>query len=585
MTFTSVKMLYFIWVLPLFLLAYAYGWRKRKRILTRFAGRYLLPQLVPVGITVRRRWKAALVTAAGLLTIVALAGPRYGFHWQEIHRRGVDIVIALDCSRSMLATDIQPTRLDRAKREIYDLLTMLQGDRVGLVAFSGTAFLQCPLTVDYPALYLFLDVLAPDYLPVGGSDMTAALTAAREAFDTESAAEKAVILITDGEHTGRQDPQAAARQIAQSGITLFCIGVGSAEGVPLPEPRGGFKKDASGQIVLSRIDETLLSRMALATGGSYVRSVAGDMDLDTIYHQQIRGRMEDAAVESGRKQVWADRFQWPLTLAVAFLLAVLWVPPEKRGLMALWVAVAMAAAPAPANAGPLQSGYDAYREGAYDRALERFVEGQLDDPDNPSILYNLGNAYYKTGDYKAAWDHFAQALTHAPADLKSDLLYNMGNSAYRQGNLQDAIDHYRAALNLTPEDIQAKENLAFVQEKLKQQQQQQQQQQKDGATSSQKKQAPEQSEADQGNTGEERQPPGSPDQQMAGEPLQTGRPQGPQDDETRPRETFEKELTGNHREQQPGSHSSVEQMLNRLKDQPGRAMMPNYRKRTVDKDW
>jgi Ca-activated chloride channel family protein len=469
MTFTSVKMLYFIWVLPLFLLAYAYGWRKRKRILTRFAGRYLLPQLVPVGITVRRRWKAALVTAAGLLTIVALAGPRYGFHWQEIHRRGVDIVIALDCSRSMLATDIQPTRLDRAKREIYDLLTMLQGDRVGLVAFSGTAFLQCPLTVDYPALYLFLDVLAPDYLPVGGSDMTAALTAAREAFDTESAAEKAVILITDGEHTGRQDPQAAARQIAQSGITLFCIGVGSAEGVPLPEPRGGFKKDASGQIVLSRIDETLLSRMALATGGSYVRSVAGDMDLDTIYHQQIRGRMEDAAVESGRKQVWADRFQWPLTLAVAFLLAVLWVPPEKRGLMALWVAVAMAAAPAPANAGPLQSGYDAYREGAYDRALERFVEGQLDDPDNPSILYNLGNAYYKTGDYKAAWDHFAQALTHAPADLKSDLLYNMGNSAYRQGNLQDAIDHYRAALNLTPEDIQAKENLAFVQEKLKQQ--------------------------------------------------------------------------------------------------------------------
>ncbi|MEJ2653853.1 MAG: VWA domain-containing protein, partial [Acidihalobacter sp.] len=174
--------------------------------------------------------------------------------WQKIERRGVDIVIALDCSRSMLATDIQPDRLSRAKREIYDLLAMLEGDRVGLVAFSGTAFLQCPLTIDYQAFNLFLEVLTPDYLPVGGTDLAAALRTAQGAFDPKAASEKAVILITDGENTGPDDPLQAARDAQKAGIKLFCIGVGSNDGVPVPAAEGGFKKDAAGRIVMSHLD-------------------------------------------------------------------------------------------------------------------------------------------------------------------------------------------------------------------------------------------------------------------------------------------------------------------------------------------
>ena len=306
MKFARIDMLFLIWVLPVLLGLYLYGWRRRRRILNTFASARALDAITPAGLSSRRRRGAVLVLSASLLAIVAMTGPQYGFHWQKIERRGIDIIIALDCSRSMLASDIQPTRLDRAKREIFDLLNMLEGDRVGLVAFSGTAFLQCPLTIDYQAFNIFLDVLKPGYLPVGGSDLAAAIRTCRNAFDPETTTEKAIILITDGENTGPDDPLQAVQEIQKAGIKLFCIGVGSGDGVPIPARNGGFEKDGSGRIVMSRLDEPLLTRMALATGGSYVRSVAGDMDLDTIYHNQIRAHMNTAALKEGRRQVWAD---------------------------------------------------------------------------------------------------------------------------------------------------------------------------------------------------------------------------------------------------------------------------------------
>ena len=276
-----------------------------------------------------------------LFTAVALAGPKYGYRWQEIRQQGVDIIIALDCSRSMTAADIQPTRLERAKREVFDLLAMLQGDRVGLVAFAGTAFLQCPLTLDYDAFNLFLNSLSPDYLPVGGTDITGALATALDSFDPKSASDKAVILITDGENTGDGEPLKAAETLKEKKIKLFCIGVGGSDGVPIPEPAGGFKKDRSGQIVLSRLDENTLKKMAVVTGGTYVRSVAGDMDLDAIYTDEIRRTMEAETVSSGRKQVWEDRFQWPLALALLCLVAELMLPVTRKTMLVSLLAALM----------------------------------------------------------------------------------------------------------------------------------------------------------------------------------------------------------------------------------------------------
>jgi Ca-activated chloride channel family protein len=600
MKFARVELLFLIWIVPLLVLAYLYGWRKRRKILNGFAQKRTLANIVPAGVDRRRRIGAGLVLSAAVCSIIAMSGPQYGFQWQEIERQGIDIIIALDCSRSMLATDIAPTRLDRAKREIYDLLAMLQGDRVGLVAFSGTAFLQCPLTIDYPAFYLFLDVLSPDYLPVGGSDMSAALEYAQDAFDPQSQAEKAVILITDGEHTGETDPLQAAQNAQKAGIKLFTIGVGSGDGVPVPETQGGFKKDAAGQIILSRLDASLLTRMALTTGGSYVRSVAGDMDLETIYVEQIRSGMDAVTVESGRKQIWADRYQWPLTIAVMLLMLTRWIPPVKRPTVPVLIILPLFAIPSPAEAGPLQKGHDAYQQEQYDTALKQFIDGQLQDPDNPSVLYNLGNAYYKMKNYEAAKEHYLQALPKAPAALKPDLLYNLGNSAFRQGALKEAAENYKAALELKPDDRQTKENLAFVQKQLEQQQQQNQQKQ-DSQQNDQKEQDP--SKSDQ-NKKQDKNPQDDEDQQQQsqqGDDPQEKKQQPSREDSAESGQDRQQSKKPEKNEQQPEPQkssrqgadkkdpqkgpSAASQMLNRLKDQPGRAMMPDDQKRPVEKDW
>ncbi|RJQ66384.1 MAG: VWA domain-containing protein [Desulfobacteraceae bacterium] len=595
MKFAHIHMLFLIWALPLLVLAYLYGRRKRRRVLREFADERALGLLVPPSLTARRRLRSLLVLAAALLLVIAMAGPQYGFEWREIERRGVDLVVALDCSRSMLAEDIAPNRLARAKHEIIDLLGMLQGDRVALVAFSGSAFLQCPLTLDYAAFDLFLNVLTPDYLPLGGTDLIAAVQTAITAFDPRSGADKAIILITDGEHTGRGDPQEAAEAARTAGIKIFSVGVGSAEGVPVPSAQGGFKKDRGGQIVLTRTDEALLTRMAMATGGTYVRSVAGDMDLDVIYRDRIRGGMEQATLESGRRQVWADHYQWPLLLALVLLMTALVVPEAKKPLTTLMLGLAVLIPSGPSQAGPLHEGYRAYHQGHYDEALGKFIEGQLRDPENPELLYNLGNAYYKTGEYEAARAHYSQALSEAAADLKARLLYNMGNASYRLGSLGEAVQNYKAALQLAPDDVQARENLAFVEKQLQQQQQNKQNpqdgpQEKAGQDPTRAGAAPQ--------SGEERQQPPPADQNSNGNPPDgAGKaPQygsamedqgnstdraataaNPQQDPAADREA------GDARPKIPSSQAA--HMLNRLKDEPGRAMMPAYGKQPVDKDW
>jgi Ca-activated chloride channel family protein len=375
--------------------------------------------------------------------------------------------------------------------------------------------------------------------------------------------------------------------------------VGSDDGVPIPAEKGGFKKDAAGRIVLSHLDEPTLTRMALATGGGYVRSVAGDMDLDTIYHDQIRGHMEAATIKSGRRQVWADRFQWPLSLAVLMLFILCWLPPCKKPLVVLLPLLALLSVHATAYAGPLQEGYRAYQKGDYPKALKKFIDGQLKDPENPEILYNIGNAYYKNGDFAAAGDHFSQALSKATPELKPKVLYNMGNSAYRQKKLEEAVKDYEAALKLAPHDRQAQENLAFVKKQLQAQQQKQKEQKQEprnNADQPQKNadQSPQnqpsqqnQKKQDEGKGADQHQNPQTQKQPSArqGAEKQPGQqnqaPQPQQQAQANPSAASQ----GERHAQQPGDDSAGTQMLNRLKDQPGRAMMPSYGPQQVDKDW
>ena len=318
MTFARSEMLFFIWIVPLAFLVCSHGMRRRRRILLNYSSKHHMAQLSPRS-SVRKRWgRHGLVLLSLLFSVLALSGPLYGYKWQTVERKGVDLFIAIDCSKSMLADDIKPTRLERAKREVTDLLSMLEGDRAGLVAFAGTAFIQCPLTLDYQAFHIFMNALGPDYIPVGGTDINGAILEALKGFGEKDNTDKAVILITDGESTV-SDAQEAVDEAKRKGVKMFCIGVGTEEGVPVPDSEGGFVKDDQGKIVLSRMDESSLSSIASQTGGGYVRSVAGDMDLDRIYRQEIRKDMEQKTLSSGKQKIAEDRFQWFLLPSVLFM--------------------------------------------------------------------------------------------------------------------------------------------------------------------------------------------------------------------------------------------------------------------------
>ena len=319
-----VGALWLLWVVPLTAVFYVYVFRRKAQLLARFAAGDLAGRLTA---NVSRRHqiiKAALVCLGLGAGVLSLAELRYGFTWEEIQRRGVDVIVALDVSDSMLVRDAGTgdslSRLERAKREITDLLRMLQGDRIGLVAFAGSAFLECPLTLDYGAAELFLDAIDTDLIPVKGTAIGAALSTAIEALGASPQQSRAIILITDGEDHGGA-ALAVAERAKSAGVRIFPIGIGRDEGAPIPAPNGGFRRDKNGEIILSQLDETTLQKIALTTGGSYVRSVTGDMDLERIYAQGIKANLEDQDLDSKRRQHWKDRFQYLVALSVVALMA------------------------------------------------------------------------------------------------------------------------------------------------------------------------------------------------------------------------------------------------------------------------
>ena len=319
MSFARVAALHLLWLLPLVLVGLVLDARRRARDLERLADTHLLARLTgEVRPGVRFLRGACVLLALGLL-IVALAGPRWGAHYEEVSRKGVDIMLVFDVSPSMLVEDVKPSRLERARREVLDFLTVIRGDRVGLVAFSGAAFVQCPLTLDYEALSMFLGQLEPGLIPVTGTDLGEAIDTAIGAFDDKEATDKVLLLITDGEDNEGKGMEAAARARAK-GVKIFVFGIGQTEGGPVPAEKGGFAEDEQGRIVLSRLDEAGLERIASISGGRYVRAVTGDLDLDLVYFAGIKSRTQDRELASGKIQVAEERFAPFVGLALVLLL-------------------------------------------------------------------------------------------------------------------------------------------------------------------------------------------------------------------------------------------------------------------------
>lgn len=302
----------------------------------------------------RRLLKAALVVGALLLGVVALIGPRWGTEVRTVERRGVDLVVALDVSASMRAQDVPPSRFRRAKNEIRDLMGRLSGDRVGLVLFAGSGFVQCPLTSDYGAFRLFLDAAAPDQVSAPGTNLRAAVDAAVQAFgatrpntDSTTAPTKkrsrALLVVSDGEnHAGNLE---AARQRAdEAGITLLTAGVGTAEGARIPiyerEQRVGFKRDSQGQVVQSRLHEDVLTR--LARSGAYFRIGATTSALPDV--PAALRQVGSSTYETEQFADYEEMYQWPLAAALLLLGIEVLIPVRQRARQStdLWARLGIA---------------------------------------------------------------------------------------------------------------------------------------------------------------------------------------------------------------------------------------------------
>ena len=337
----------YLWLLALVPLAagfFVWALRQRRAALERFAEARLLAALAPDLDERRQRWRAAVLVGALALLAAALAGPKWGFHWEQVHRQGVDIVVALDTSRSMLAEDVKPRRIGRAKLAVEDLLKQLHGDRIGLVAFAGTAFVQCPLTLDYEAFAESLHAVNVGIIPKGGTAIAEAITTGIEALEGHQAKHEALILITDGEdHDGHIDD--AAKTAAEQGIKIYTVGIGTPDGDLIPmtvDGRQQFLKDRHGQVIKSRLDDEALKKIATTTGGVYVHGSGPNLGLDTVYTDYI-SKLEKRELQSTMERRFEERFQVPLLVALALLALEPLIGERRRvragarrGLLARW---------------------------------------------------------------------------------------------------------------------------------------------------------------------------------------------------------------------------------------------------------
>ncbi|MGC6456247.1 MAG: VWA domain-containing protein [Coraliomargaritaceae bacterium] len=451
------------------------GLQKREHLLAQFAARRLLEQLTERAALGRSLLKAGLATLGLAAIAIALARPQYGIEWSERKARGLDIVFVLDSSKSMLATDQRPNRLARAKLAVLDLVERLESDRVGLVAFAGQAFLQTPPTLDYAAFRESLESVGPESLSRGGSDLGRALQEAAKAFPVENNV-KALVLLTDGEDLGGEAIQ-TAKEVAQSGIKVFAIGIGTAEGAYLQirnsKGEESYLRDDEGQPVRSRLDEAALIEIASLTGGQY--QPLGGASLDSFYASVIATLPRNER-ESEMQEIPIERFQWPLGAAFFFLILEIFIRRRRRPTISA-ASIGLFVFFQSLNPQPLSAEEE---ESVPPLPLEETIEDEATEDRKPHEVYNDACDAILAGDYVRARDQFDTAIRASEDfNLQRDALYNKGHSdfqlgeaAYQSGDFQQAIEQwkqseaaFRSAAQIDPADTLAKADATRVEER------------------------------------------------------------------------------------------------------------------------
>ena len=483
-----------------------------------FVSPRLFSQLAGTVNRFARILKYALILAALSFALIALAQPRWGYTYDERKRKGLDLIFAVDTSRSMLSNDVQPNRLERVKLATQDLVNDLQGDRVGLIAFAGRAFLQAPLTIDYSAAIDSINDLDTKTIPEGGTNISAAINLAVQTYGKSAVGNRALVIFTDGEELSG-DAVKSAKAAADSGVRIFTIGVGTQEGslIPIGGDDGGtaFVKDSKGQVVKSRLDETRLREVAEATGGFYLHLENGPRTMKQLIEQGL-SKMQAGEIDARLARRPIERYEWPLGAAILALAVSMLINDRKRrarsspSVAAVYDRRTSGEKVSDGHRPPLQTtiagiiaflflahngyasapGLDLYQQQKFNDAYTTFQKTLQDHPQTRAtdkIQFDSGAAAYKMKDYKKALESFSQALLSKDSGLQSSSHYNLGNTLYQRGESEkgddkkltdwtNALQHYDQTLKLQPQNKQAKDNYEFVKKKIEELKKKQQQQ-------------------------------------------------------------------------------------------------------------
>jgi hypothetical protein len=489
--FAHPEYLWALLVLPALVVGFLFLHHRRKLLLRRFISDSLVPQLAPDASTAKRVVKQVLLVLALGCLIIAAANPQVGTRLEEVKREGIDLFVALDVSLSMKAEDIRPSRLEKAKRDVSDLLRKLQGDRVGLVVFAGEAYVQFPLTADYSAADLFINAVDVEAVPVPGTMIGSAIDVALKSFRKDLPTQKAIVVVSDGENT-EGDVTGAVEKARKEGVRVYAIGMGTPEGSPIPiygatGERTDYKHDRAGNIVLTKLDESALQQIALSTGGSYRRASNAGNEIDEI-HKELESLQK---TEMGNLQVtgYEDQFQYPLALGILLLVIELMLS-ERRGKMLtrlmrmlpaggalpLLLILFVVSAAGQTVRSHVATGNEAYGKTKYADAEAEYKKALQKDTSSREAQFNLGNAYYKQQRSEEALRIYAHRVdaSKAPAD-KEMAYYNSGNTFFKSNKLEESIESYKRSLRLDPTDEEARYNYLLAKDRLKKQQDQKKQ--------------------------------------------------------------------------------------------------------------
>lgn len=546
--FEHPEYLWGLLALPVMAIALSMLYRRQKSLLARVVSLSLLSELAPEKSGGKKAIKYTFLLLGTAFLLLAFANPQVGTRLEEIKREGIDLFVALDVSLSMKAEDIRPNRLDKAKRDVSNLFRKLQGDRVGMIVFAGDAFVQFPLTSDYSAADLFISAVDVDAVPVPGTMIGIAIEKALKSFSSDLPTQKAVFIVSDGENT-EGNIIGAIEQANKDGVRIYCVGMGTTEGGPIPIYNAGgervdYKRDRTGSIVLTKLDESTLQQISTATGGSYRRATSGGNEIDDIFKELAS--LEK--IEFGAKHVtgFESLYQYPLAFAFLFLMIEFMLSERRGGLLrrlkgllpATQLMLVMLCSYGIAEAQTVRSlvkeGNSDYESGKYTDAEVAYRKALQRDPTSPHGLFNLGDAFYKQQRYNEAMKSFGMyAATNKDAHAQAKAYHNVGNSLFKSDKIGQSIEAYKQALRLNPADEETRYNLQLAKEKLKQQQNQKQNKQ-DQKKEDQQKQDQQQKQEQQNQQQNRQQP-----QQQQAQPQTAQKNQIPKEQADRILETLQ----------------------------------------------